>query len=118
MSRSFDDDLLAPELTEADDAVGFDRPWNPWSLVTLTFFFGLPAGGSLLALNFDRLGMPGRRLPALAIAIAAPQQQRFRLFQVSGQPAGHLLWPAVIASVLSLLYQIAVGIAAVGLFRL
>jgi len=151
MSRSFDDDLLAPELTEADDAVGFDQPWNPWSLVTLTFFFGLLAGGSLLALNFERLGMPGRRVPVLglvigvttliiagtawaagsgglaagnptqrqlwrwgvralsvliAMAIAAPQQKRWRLFQVSGLPAGKLLWPAVAACAVALAYEL------------
>jgi hypothetical protein len=162
MPRPVDDDLLAPELTEADDAVGFDHPWNPWSLVTLSFFCGLLAGGSLLALNFDRLGMPGRRIPTLviviavttagvlgtawavgtgvvggtnretqqmsrwalrgafilvAIAIAALQRQRFRLFQASGQPAGHLLRPAVIASALSLLYQLAIGTVAYMLFR-
>lgn len=154
MSKPFDDDLLLPELTEADDAIGFDQPWNPWSLVTLSFFFGLIAGGGLLALNFARLGMPGRRNATLAIvmvvatasilgtvwafgiapggevdretqrygrwlrqgiavlaamAIAAPQHSRFRLFQASGQPAGHLLRPAVIASVLSVLYQLALG---------
>jgi hypothetical protein len=154
MSRPYDDDLLAPELTDADDAIGFDRPWNPWSLVTLTFFCGLPAGGGLLALNFDRLGMPGRRLPTLAVvvalttlvvlgrvwamgsgliptdqsgrqigrwatqaifvlaamAIAAPQQKRFRIFQASGEPAGHLLWPAVTASAISLGYQSLIGL--------
>jgi hypothetical protein len=55
-----DDDLLTPTLTDADDAVDFDRPWNPWSLVVLTFFFGLLAGGPLLALNYERLGIRRR----------------------------------------------------------
>jgi hypothetical protein len=153
MSRPYDNDLLAPELTEADDAVGFDRPWNPWSLVTLTFFCGLLAGGGLLALNFARLGMPGRRLPTLAVVlllttvgvlavawavgsglitadasgrqtsrwvlrvgfllaamvIAAQQQKRFRIFHASGEPPGHLLWPAVVASAASLGYQLLIG---------
>jgi hypothetical protein len=67
MTMHSDDDLLRPTLAEADDALGFDEPWNPWSLVMLTFFAGLLAGGSLLALNFARLGMKGRLYPALAI---------------------------------------------------
>src|SRR5687768_4790814 len=66
-SSHSDDDLFTPTLTETDDAVEFDRPWNPWSLVTLTFFFGLVAGGGLLALNFRRLGIRGRLYPALAV---------------------------------------------------
>lgn len=162
MSKPFDDDLLLPELTEADDAIGFDQPWNPWSLVTLSFFFGLIAGGGLLALNFARLGMPGRRNATLAIvmvvatasilgtvwafgiapggeldretqrnanllqrviavlaamAIAAPQNPRFRLFQASGQPAGHLLLPAIAASAASLLCQSAIENVAPMLLR-
>jgi hypothetical protein len=149
VSGTYDDDLLAPELTEADDATGFDQPWNPWSLVTLTFFFGLLAGGGLLAFNFDRLGMPGRRVPTLALAfgattlliagalfggwgagedrgtqqawrwgvrgisvliamaIAAPQQKRWRIFEASGLPAGKLLRPAVVACAIALVYEIA-----------
>jgi hypothetical protein len=66
-----EDDLLTPTLTEEDDAVGFERPWQPWSLVVLTFFAGIPAGGSLLALNFSRLGVPRRVLPAVFSVIAA-----------------------------------------------
>jgi len=52
-----EEDLFRPTLTEEDDAVGFDRPWNPYHLVLVTFFSGLPGGGVLLALNFRRLGM-------------------------------------------------------------
>src|SRR5687768_3132414 len=63
------DDLFRPTLTEQDDAVGFDRPWNPWSLVVLAFFFGLPGGGTLLALNFRRLGMPQAIWPVLAVVV-------------------------------------------------
>jgi len=57
---SFEPDpgLFEPVLTAADDAVGFDRPWNPWTLVFCTFFFGLMAGGLALAVNFRRLGLP------------------------------------------------------------
>jgi len=32
------------------------RPWNPWSLVVVTFFGGPLGGGWLLARNFTRLG--------------------------------------------------------------
>lgn len=66
-----EDDLFTPTLTEEDDADGFERPWSPSSLVVLTFFFGIPAGGSLLALNFSRLGMPRKVLPAVFAVIAA-----------------------------------------------
>ena len=62
-----DDELLRPVLTEEDDAVGIERPWNPWSLVVLAFFFGLPAGGGLLSWNLYRLGVPRRMLPALLV---------------------------------------------------
>lgn len=92
MATSYDpDDLLSPKLTEADDAVGFDRPWNPWSLVTLTFFFGLLAGGGLLAFNFDRLGMPGRRLPTLALVVGVTTAGILALSWATGSglvPAG------------------------------
>jgi hypothetical protein len=66
-----EDDLFTPTLTEEDDADGFERPWSPWSLVMLTFFFGIPAGGSLLALNFSRLAAPRKVLPAVFGVIAA-----------------------------------------------
>lgn len=61
------DDLLRPVLTEADDATGMDRPWNPWSLVFLVFFAGPLCGGALAAWNFKRLGEPGRFAPAMAV---------------------------------------------------
>lgn len=66
-----EDDLFTPTLTEEDDAVGFERPWNPWSLVVLTFFFGIPAGGGLLALNHSRLGVPRKALRAVLLVITA-----------------------------------------------
>ena len=50
------DALLQPSLTVEDDAVGFARPWNPWSAVFAYFFAGPFTGGVLLALNFKRLG--------------------------------------------------------------
>jgi hypothetical protein len=68
MSTPSNDDLFAPSLREEDDATGFDQPWHPWTLVVITFFCGLIAGGGLLALNFRRLGMKGRLYPTLAIA--------------------------------------------------
>jgi hypothetical protein len=136
------EELFRPTLRENDDAVGFDRPWNPWSLVMIAFFCGVIAGGGLLAFNFRRLGMKGKLYPVLAIvalvalaqaglslwllgsgrlgaegrdavrtaqwmgravatlfaiALATPQQKRYRLFQASGLPGGHLLWPALAA---------------------
>jgi hypothetical protein len=66
-----DEDLFRPTLTEEDDAVGFDQPWNPWSLIVLAFFTGTLAGGGLLAWNFLRLGMPKRVVPALVVTVSA-----------------------------------------------
>jgi hypothetical protein len=60
MSTHSNDDMLKPSLTADDDAVGFDHPWNPWSLVVLAFFLGVVPGGGLLALNFRRLGLKNR----------------------------------------------------------
>ena len=70
-SSSFDEELFKQSLTEQDDAQGFDRPWNPWSLVMLTFFFGITAGGGLLAFNYQRLGIKGRLYITIAIVLAA-----------------------------------------------
>lgn len=64
-------DLLTPVLTEEDDALGFDRPWNPWFLLLIAFVFGIVPGGVLLALNFRRLGRPRGTVPALAVVVAA-----------------------------------------------
>ncbi|MCC2671215.1 MAG: hypothetical protein K0Q72_3686 [Armatimonadetes bacterium] len=66
-----DDELFRPTLTADDDAVGFARPWNPWSLVVLAFFFGLPAGGALLSWNLYRLGVGRRALPAFSLVEVA-----------------------------------------------
>jgi hypothetical protein len=65
-----EDDLFTPTLTEEDDADNFERPWSPWSLLLLAFFAGFPAGGALLALNFSRLGLPRKVLPAVFAVIA------------------------------------------------
>jgi hypothetical protein len=156
MSGHSDDDLFTPTLTDADDAIDFDRPWNPWSLVVLTFFFGIVAGGGLLAHNFRRLGIPDRFYSTLAIvavatviivaaqtamspgdpgspadrdaartvrflgkaaacltamAIAAPQHRRFRLYQATGREPGRLLKPALAAILISLVVTVAVGAA-------
>ena len=138
-----DDLLLTPTLTAEDDAVDFDHPWNPWSLVVLTFFVGLFAGGPLLALNAERLGLrrrfwlvaavsglaglalvagpvwaldagivpdnpEARRIAGwvtrglgtlVAILLALPQVKRWRLFQASGLPGGHLFWWGIGAAV-------------------
>lgn len=69
MASHPEDDLFTPTLTEEDDADNFERPWNPGSLVALAFFFGFPAGGALLALNFVRLGMPRKVQPAVLAVI-------------------------------------------------
>lgn len=69
-SAGLDDELLRQSLTEDDDAAGFDRPWNPWSLVMLTFFFGITTGLGLLAFNYQRLGIKGRLYATLGIAVA------------------------------------------------
>jgi hypothetical protein len=51
-----DADLLRPILDERHDTAGFDRPWNPWRLVFVTFFAGALGGAYLFALNFRKLG--------------------------------------------------------------
>lgn len=65
-----DDDLLAPTLTPLDDAVGFDRPWNPQWLVFVAAIGGLMAAGWLLGENFRRLGRPERRWLTVALTTA------------------------------------------------
>lgn len=62
---------MRPCLTEEDDAVEFDRPWNPTNLLLLTFFGGLPAGGVLFALNERRLGRPEHFTRTLVVMIGA-----------------------------------------------
>jgi len=159
---SFESDLFQPSLTERDDAAGFDRPWNPNTLAVLTFFFGLPAGGGLLALNFWRLGMRKWTIPtavfvaitwltthcgvvwyylaakpdadekwwirlgirvgniAIALVLARLQRQRYRLSQMTDAPQGKLFWPAVIASVLSVVATYALAFFAavsIAIFR-
>jgi hypothetical protein len=66
---TIDEELFRPTLSESDDAVGFDQPWNPWSLVVMTFFFGVTAGVGLLAFNYQRLGIKGRLYTTLAFAL-------------------------------------------------
>src|SRR5687767_10031614 len=68
-SSLLEDDLFRQSLTEHDDAAGFDRPWNPWSLVVLTFFFGITPGMALLAFNYDRLGIKARLYRTLAVGL-------------------------------------------------
>ena len=62
-------DLLRPSLTEADDAVGFHRPWNPIALVFVAFLGGMPAGGLLLADNCRRLGLRDRIALTVAVSV-------------------------------------------------
>ncbi len=66
-----DDDILTPSLTAHDDAVGFDRPWNPNYLVLVGAFFGVIPMGILLAENFKRLGRPQAYAPLLTFAFVA-----------------------------------------------
>lgn len=65
-----DDELLRPTLTAEDDAVGFDRPWAPWSLVFAAFFCGPVGGGALFVWNTFRLGLR-RELKPTALSFAA-----------------------------------------------
>lgn len=67
MTYLLDTDLLRPSLTNEHDKGHFHRPWNPWLLIYLSFFFGLLAGGALLALNYPRLGIKCRVVPAIAV---------------------------------------------------
>ena len=59
------EDLFTPTLSEDDDALDFDQPWNPQSLVFATFFGGFLTGGILFGLNFKRLGRPERAWPCI-----------------------------------------------------
>ncbi|MBI3919860.1 MAG: hypothetical protein HY318_00480 [Armatimonadetes bacterium] len=150
---NFQEDLFQPSLTEEDDATGFHEPWSPWALVMLSFFFSLASGGTLLAINFNRLGMRRWFYPALALVIlvtlgtcgflfwatthgliapknrgsastfrmvtrachvaiaigmASMQRRRFRLHQFSGLQTGKLWIPAILASVGSIVANLAV----------
>jgi nitrogen fixation-related uncharacterized protein len=148
------EELFQPSLTEDDDVAGFNQPWNPWTLVVLTFFFGIVPGVGLLAFNYERLGIKGRLYGTLAVAVvievlatliyvwavqsgtvdpanrddwrpfrfaikagfvltailvARTQQKRFRLFERSGLPAGHLLKPALAAIAVGLCLDLLEG---------
>jgi hypothetical protein len=151
-----DSDLLQPTLREEHDSVDFNKPWRPWSLVVLTFFFGLPAGGALLALNFKRLGLrrsfaaaacivvaatlvlAGARAWAVsqgmvnledreqrrllnfgmkaaatvaAMALAAAQRTRYRVFEGGGGQGGNLWGPGVLAAAASIAIQVLLELA-------
>ncbi|MEM7261242.1 MAG: hypothetical protein AAF488_04570 [Planctomycetota bacterium] len=60
-------DLFTPTLNESHDVDGIDRPWRPATVLVLTFFFGIAAGGTLAALNQGRFGMPHRVVPTLVV---------------------------------------------------
>ncbi|MCA8960344.1 MAG: hypothetical protein KDC38_07515 [Planctomycetes bacterium] len=63
-SRGDSDDL-------AELAASFDRPWNPYRLIWITFFAGSLAGGILLGRNAVRLGLPdGRRVFGILLGYA------------------------------------------------
>jgi uncharacterized membrane protein YfcA len=63
--------LLTPTLTVSDDVAEVREPWNPSTLLYLSFFFGLPAGGVLAALNYRRFGRAKRVFPTLMVAMVA-----------------------------------------------
>ena len=152
-------DLLRPVLTESDDALGFDRPWSPFSIVWVAAFGGLLAAGALYAINFRRLGMARWALPTLAVTIvltlvlhglvfgpaaagqvdretgrwlrfglrafaigfavafAAAQDRRFRLFTTTRRPPGALLKPALIAVAASIVTLFGYGLLIAALVR-
>lgn len=64
-------DLLQPTITHADDAVDFDRPFQPMWMVYLTPILGLLFTGSVLVYNYGRLGMGQRRVPAAIFVVLA-----------------------------------------------
>jgi len=55
-----DDDLLTPVLDERHDRVGFERPWQPWRLVFVSFFAGPFGAAYLFGMNFKKLGQRKR----------------------------------------------------------
>lgn len=68
--------LLRPSLAPDLSARGFRRPWRPTSLLYAAFWGGPVAGGVLAALNWQRLGQPGRGrwalLWTLPVALGLP----------------------------------------------
>ncbi len=72
MDSEFDPDLLQPSLDASHDAVGFEKPWDPKSLIFAAFFCGPIGGGALFAWNFKRLGQAKAATHcALAFALLA-----------------------------------------------
>jgi hypothetical protein len=62
-------DLLRPTLSAEDDVAAAHRPWNPMWFLYLSFLFGLPAGGGLAAINYQRFGRKERLFPTLLLAL-------------------------------------------------
>ncbi len=56
-------DLLEPTLTERDDAAGFQKPWNPWSVLVVAAICKPVIGTIILAMNARRLGLPRQVFP-------------------------------------------------------
>lgn len=58
--------LFQPTVDRSHDIEGIDRPWNPWHLIVLTFFFGMLCGTILLVQNALRLGLR-RQIPLVIV---------------------------------------------------
>ena len=46
-------------------------PWSPTSLAAISFFLSFLPAGIMYAINYERLGQPKKKLPAMIIAIVA-----------------------------------------------
>jgi hypothetical protein len=58
----------APAAAIAPNAAG--APWSPRAIGWITFLFTFLPGGVMLALNWDRLGQPEKKVPTLLAVIA------------------------------------------------
>jgi hypothetical protein len=87
-------DLLQPSLAPDLDANRFQRPWDPTSLPYTGFWGGPIAGGILTAINWRRLGSPGRARSVLLwtalVAFALPLHVTLRRLDLTdGTPLDH-----------------------------
>lgn len=64
---AFSDPYTSP--TAAPSLGDTKPPWNPKAIGFITFFFSFLPGGIMLALNYERLGQPEKKMPTLLAVI-------------------------------------------------
>jgi len=65
------DPFAAPNAEVFPVAASTKPPWSPRAVGVISFFFSFVAGGILLGLNYERLGQPEKKVPAIALSALA-----------------------------------------------